>query len=884
MSRSLKTPFESEDINQSSLNGEAGFSSLLEQAAILLKQKKCIEALEIYDNALEIKANNHILHNNRGAALKELGRLEEALGSFDLAIKCKPAFLEAQFNRANTLKKLNRLEEAIGGYDAVIRIKPDHATSLNNKANTLKSLGRMEEALISYDHAIQIQPDYFITHNNRGATLKDSGRLDEALESFDLAIKYKPDFVDALFHRANTLKMLNRLEEAISGYDAVLHLKSNHISALNNKANSLNGLGRAEEALASYDEAIKLKPDYVDALYNRANILKSLGRLEEALVSFDAALKLRPKHTNALNNRANIFVDLGRLEEALASYDEAIKLKPDYVDAIYNRANTLKSLGRLEEALSGFDAALALKSDHTSALNNKANTLNDLGRLEEALSSFAEAIKYKPDFVDALGNQANTLKNLGRLDEALANYEAVLSLEPNRNYVHGLSLHMRMSMCDWSNFESSKSEIIRKISAKELAIPPFPFLSIDGDSKMHQICSELYTLARAPYKDTLGPIQKRAKTNKIRVGYYSSDFNNHAVSYLIADLFEVHDKTNFEITAFSFGPDKRDELRKRLSKAFDHFIDVRRKSNIEIAKLSRDLKIDIAIDLNGFTSHSRTPIFSYRAAPIQINYLGFPSTMGAEYIDYVIADHTLISTTSKKYFTEKIIYLPNSYQPNDRKRSVSEKRFTRAELGLPESAFVFCCFNNSFKITPKTFDSWMRILTAVDGSVLWLLEPNRWASENLKKEAKKRGVNPERLVFAKKMRSNEHLSRHRLADLFIDTLPYNAHTTCSDALWVGLPVLTLMGESFAGRVASSLLKAVGLPELITATQADYEALAIELATNPAKLNVIKEKLSRNHLSHPLFDTSLFARHIEDAYRRIMDRYWNDLPPADISIR
>jgi predicted O-linked N-acetylglucosamine transferase (SPINDLY family) len=366
------------------------------------------------------------------------------------------------------------------------------------------------------------------------------------------------------------------------------------------------------------------------------------------------------------------------------------------------------------------------------------------------------------------------------------------------------------------------------------------------------------------------------------LGYFSADFGNHAVSYLTAGLFEMHDHEQFEVLAFSLKSRKNDFFLDRIQNSFDQFIDVTNRSDQEIAQLSRELNIDIAIDLGGFTTGSRTGIFAYRAAPIQLSYIGYLGTMAAPYFDYLIADKTIIPPELQSHYTEQIIYLP-SYQSNDRKRIVSEKIFTRQELGLPETGFVFACFNNSYKILPATFDGWMRILQKVNGSVLFIYADNHWVEENLKNEAHARGVDPQRLIFGKRIPLDQYMARYRSCDLFLDTTPYNAGTTASDALWVGLPVLTLIGESFASRVAASLLKAIDLPELITNTQEQYEARAIEFALNPDKLTAIKQKLANNRLTTPLFDTPLFTKHLEAAYTKIMERYWADLPPVHIEI-
>ena len=379
-------------------------------------------------------------------------------------------------------------------------------------------------------------------------------------------------------------------------------------------------------------------------------------------------------------------------------------------------------------------------------------------------------------------------------------------------------------------------------------------------------------------------MQKKKLNKKIRIGYYSADFREHAMSYLLANLFEQHDKSKFELIAFSFGSEKNDEIKNRISNSFDKFVDVNSKSDKEIYKLSKDFKIDIAVDLMGFTQNSRFNIFIQRCAPIQVNYLGYPGTSGANCIDYLIADKILIPKENQKYFSEKIVYMPDSYQVNDSKRKISDKVFTKKELNLPEDGFVFCCFNQSYKITPYVYDIWMKIIKRVDGSVLWLIKDSDIGSHNLKKEAQKRGVEPDRIIFAEKMSNSEHLARHRLADLFIDTFPYTAHTTCSDALWSGLPVITKMGESFVSRVSASLLTAIGLPELITKTEKDYEELTFKIARDKSLLNEIKKKLNKNRAIKPLFNTKLFTKNIESAFQIMHERYHSDIPIKNIEIK
>jgi predicted O-linked N-acetylglucosamine transferase (SPINDLY family) len=440
-----------------------------------------------------------------------------------------------------------------------------------------------------------------------------------------------------------------------------------------------------------------------------------------------------------------------------------------------------------------------------------------------------------------------------------------------------------MFICDWQDFKVKVENLLLQTNENKKSSFCHPVLALTDSPSIQRKSSEIWINDKHPFNSLFGPILKSRHRDKIKIGYYSPDFREHPVAHLLIELLELHDKNQFELFGFYFGPPDSSKMHKRISSAFNQFIDVELKSDKDIALMSREMGIDIAVDLTGFTALARTDIFSYRAAPIQVNYLGYPGTTGAEYIDYIIADPIIIPTECQQYYSEKVVYLPNSYQVNDRQRSITNKVFTKDELGLPKDSFVFCCFNNNYKITPNTFDGWVRILKAVKGSVLWLLEDNPIAALNLRKEAQFRGLDPNRLVFAKRIDPSEHLARQRAADLFIDTLPYNAHTTASDALWVGLPVLTCMGESFASRVAASLLKAIELPELITTTQEQYEATAIELANNPEKFKDIKNKLERNRLTTALFDTPRFTKHIQTAYKQMYERYQADLQPNNIYI-
>ncbi len=650
-----------------------------------------------------------------------------------------------------------------------------------------------------------------------------------------------------------------------------------------NRGNTLYLAQQYRAALESYDKAILLKPEFAEACHNRGSVLNVLERREAALESYDKAILLKPDYADAYFNRGNTLYVLQQYRAALESFDKTILLKPEFADAYYNRANSLYALQQYPAALESYDKAILLNPRHAEAHNNRGSALHALLQHEASLVSFDRAILLKPDYVDAHNNRGNALLALKQYRAALESFDKALLLKPDHEYLRGMRLYLKRLLCDWEDVEGECGQLEALIGRGLKAALPFAMLAISGSPAVQRQAAEIYARDKVPARSSAAAIPRRPRRDRIRIGYFSADFHNHATSYLIAELFERHDRSRFEVLGFSFGPLKLDEMNQRVSSAMDRFLDLRSMTDREAAELSRKLEVDIAVDLKGFTENSRAGIFAERAAPIQVSYLGYPGTMGAGYMDYLIADSTLISEADRRYYSEKIVCLPDSYQVNDSRRAISAKPCVRADEGLPESAFVFCCFNKSYKISPAGFDSWMRILARVEGSVLWLLEENPWAVENLRAEARRRGIAPQRLVFARSLPVDEHLARHRLADLFLDTLPYNAHTTASDALRTGLPVLTRTGETFAGRVAASLLRATGLPELITATESEYEELAVDLAHHPDRLQALRQHLQQDRPAAPLFDCPSFTRHLESAYTAIVDRYHTGLPPDHIQI-
>jgi predicted O-linked N-acetylglucosamine transferase (SPINDLY family) len=610
---------------------------------------------------------------------------------------------------------------------------------------------------------------------------------------------------------------------------------------------------------------------------------REMGQFQNALPYMEKAIALLPNDAGAHFNLGVNLNDLGKLELAVGSYRRALEINPNFSGAHNNLGIVLKKMGRSNEAEASYLAALAIKSDFAQAYNNLGNINKDRGQIAEAEKNFRSAIQYKQDYADAYYNLGITLIGVQRYEESTDCFKKVLSLKPDYLFATSFYLYSKMQCCNWEGIEEDFKSLCCGIDTGQKMSVPFPLLAIPSSPKQQQSCAEFWV--RKNHSDCLNAATYNFNYShdRIRVGYFSSDFYNHATAHLMLELLSQHDRTRFEIIGFSFGISPNDKMRQRVSTAFDRFIDVNEQSDQSIVDLARKFEIDIAVDLKGHTTNPRTGIFALRAAPIQVNYLGYPGTMGAPFIDYLIADATLIPVEDRQYYTEKIAYLPDSYQVNDSQKLISSRQFTRQELGLPEEGFVFCCFNNNYKITPVVFDIWMQLLEQVDGSVLWLLETNVLARTNLIREAAKAGISSERIIFAKQMDLSEHLARHRLADLFLDTFYYNAHTTASDALWAGLPVLTCLGETFAGRVAASLLKAIGLPELITYAHNEYQSLALELATNLEKLASIRQKLDRNRITYPLFNTELFARSIEDSYTQMWKRHQASLLPEHIFI-
>ena len=606
--------------------------------------------------------------------------------------------------------------------------------------------------------------------------------------------------------------------------------------------------------------------------------------MPEAEHIYRQILQSQPKHFESHFLLGVIHAQRGNHADAVRQFDVAVKLNAKNAAVHNSRGVALGKLKRVSEALASFDRAIALQPNNAEAHSNRANALRELDRLEEALTSSNRAIAVKPDYAEALNNRANVLLRLRRYQEAAGDLERVLRINPHFPYAKGMLLHTKMRLCDWRAFDSEIAAVKADLAAGKAVSTPFALLSESGAARDQLLCAQAWVWDKSPPAST--PIYKGEKYrhDRLRVAYISADFGEHPTSYLLAGLIEEHDRSRFKIIGVSLGTGAASPMRLGITAAFDNFTDTGRKDDREIAGLLRHLEVDIAVDLMGFTHESRPGIFALRPAPLHVNYLGFPATMGADYMDYLIADRFVIPAEHEAHFSEKIAYLPDCFQANDSKRRMGEQPRTRTDAGLPEEGLVFCAFSNSYKITPAMFDVWMRLLRRVDGSILWLLGGSTAVEANLRREAAGRGIAPDRLIFATRLGYADYLRRYQLADLFLDTSPFNAGATASDALWAGLPLITCAGEAFAGRMAGSLLHAIDLPQLVTASLEDYERMALELAQDRAAIEALKVKLAQGRATCALFDSARFARHVESAYQTMWQRHAAGQPAASFSVQ
>jgi len=789
--------------------------------------------------------------------------------------------------QATALHQQGQWPRAEALYREVLRRQPAHPTALHRLGVLAMQTGHVAPALSLLEQARAGAPDDADLHSNLGLALHAAGRLDDAVASFERALALQPGFAAGRSNLGRSLQALGRHAEALACFDHALVLQPGYLEAQFNRGNALHALGRFEDALASYDTALAGRRDIAEIHVNRARVLHDLGRHEEALAAWDDALRLQPAYPAARLGRGVALLELGRDAPALAELDRAQALQADPAAVAHNRGNALLRLHRAADALPCFDRALALRPADPETLLSRANALQALRQPEAALASVDAALALAPGHVGARFNRGAMLLELKRYDEAADAFAQVLDTAPATPWVRGKLAYARTMACDWRDLGALREALGADIAAGRPGAEPFGHAALCESPAEQRRCAEIYAALTHPaVAAPASPARpgSPAAAGRLRVGYLCGEFRNQATAILMTELWEQHDRDRFHLVAFDNGWDDGSTLRQRIVAAFEEVVDIATLSDDDAAAAVAARGIDVLVNLNGYFGLGRNGVFARRPAPVQVNYLGFPGTIGAPWMDYLLADAVVIPPAQAGHYSEAIAWLPGCYQPNDRQRAIAATTPERRALGLPDDGVVFCCFNNTYKILPPMFEIWVDLLRQTPGSVLWLLDDNADARRRLIGEAVARGVGGERLVFAPRIRLDEHLARQRQADLFLDTLPYNAHTTASDALWAGLPLLTCTGGTFPGRVATSLLKALGLDDaLVTSDLAAYRQRALELAHDPAARAALRARLASALNAAPLFDTPRLAREIESAFATMHRRAADGLPPAEFHV-
>ncbi|MBX9823786.1 MAG: tetratricopeptide repeat protein [Xanthobacteraceae bacterium] len=786
--------------------------------------------------------------------------------------------LDALFRRGLTAHQSSRFQEAISCYNAILKIVPGHPATLHFLGLCNIQQGNDRRGIEQILEALSLRPDYLEARYNLATALHGLGRREEAAAQYKKALSIDDKNADAHNNLGALLLELGQPDEAVGHFEAALKLQPKDPKSHSNLAVAMLRLRRYSDALDHCNHALAARPNDAEILSNRGSALLELGRHGEALDCFDAAVSLRAGLSELQIGRGNALAKLGRSEEALNAFDQAIAENSEAAEAWVGRGNVLQAIGRMRDAQDAFNKAISADPKLPQARLGLGRILARSNR-QKALEELQTALAIDPALAEAWVASGDILSATGRMDDAICAYQNALRIRPDIECVHGNLLHARLRNCDWSTFESDRNRSMSDVRNGILSTDPWLFLNVSRSPEEQRQCADLYATRFFPKRHARLWNGERYSHDRIRIAYLSADFREHPVAHSIVSLFEEHDRGRFEVSALSLCVDDHSEIRKRIALSCELFQDVGNKTDDEVAELIRANETDIVVDLGGFTQGCRPGIVAARPAPISVSYLGFAATMGVDYIDYILADDVVIPQEDRRHFAEKVIALPHSYMIADARKNIRAADLTRRQVGLPDDGFVFCSFNNTYKINPGIFDVWMRLLRAVDGSVLWLRSWSATAVENLRREAAARGVAPERLVFAPAVSIEEHLGRHRLADLALDTLPYNAHTTAIDALSAGLPLLTCVGSTFASRASASMLRAIGMPELIGASLEDYERQALRLAQDASWLESTKLKLAANIALEPLFDTKRFARDVESAYTAIWERQRQGHEPA-----
>jgi len=814
----------------------------------------------------------------------QAGNLDAAIAGYRALLRQEPQHVEAHRLLGLALFARGEVAPALAALEHAVSLTPANAALLNDLGNARRAVGDKAAAIEAFSAAIAADPGFAFAHFNLADALLEAGEAERASAAYDDIIARGFSGIDGDFHVNRGLCRL-RLSDgqgAVEAFRAALALEPGHSRAAAALSDTMQKLGAHRDAVMFLTGFLDKQRASLETLISLGSGFIGLRDYPRALGLFERLAAASPRSVKALIGKGLALSGENRHEEAIAALDAALALDARDAEALIGKGVALKALRHVPEAIATYQRAIEVAPRNPNAHLNLGNALALLNRHEEALACYERVLALDPNSAEALSYEGNSLNALNRQTEAVTRFEKAVALDPGVTEALSSLVYTKQRRWLWAGLPEQRQYLLDRVRARQYVANPFALLGICDDPELHQIAARAYTRETLPIAPAVQPPPAEQR-QRLRIGYFSADFRNHAVMQLLVGAFECHDRDAFEIHAFSYGPDAEDGMRARIRATMDHFHESARLSNGALIAMARRAGIDIAVDLNGYTQDARLAPFAARLAPVQVSYLGYPGTVGGDFLDYIIADATVLPMDQQRFYDEKIIHLPDSYQANDDRRVIAPEAPSRSEAGLPADGFVYCCFNNAYKITPEVFASWMRMLNAVPDSVLWLLANEAEAMERLRAVATGQGIDPARLVFAPNLPSAQHLARHRLADLFLDTLPYNAHTTASDALWAGLPVLTQMGQAFAGRVAASLLNAVGLPELITRDAAAYEALAIALGRDPARAGALKARLAAAIPTAPLFNTPRFTRHLEGAYRMMWQRHAAGLAPEGFAV-
>ncbi|KAL3692262.1 hypothetical protein R1sor_005913 [Riccia sorocarpa] len=856
------------------------------------------------EEAIRIDPEFAECYGNMANALKEKGNIDLAIHYYTMAIELRPNFHDAWSNLASAYMRKGRLEEAAQCCRQALNLNPRLVDAHSNLGNLFKAQGLTHHAYICYTEAIRIQPSFAIAWSNLAGLFMEAGDLEKAHTYYKEAIRLKPNFSDAHLNLGNVLKALGMAQEAVLCYQRAIQLRPDYAIAYGNLASVYYEQGQLDLAILHYKNAILLESTFLEAYNNLGNALKDANRVDEAIKCYETCLSLQANHPQALTNLGNIYMEWNLINTAATFYKATLNVTTGLSAPYSNLATIYKQQGHYAEAIACYNEVMRIDPTAADGLVNRGNTLKEVGRVSEAIADYIRAVQIRPNMAEGHANLASAYKDSGHVEAAIKSYKQALMLRPDFPEATCNLLHTLQCVCDWEDrdnkFLDIEAVVRRQVKMSTLpSVQPFhaiaypidPLLALDISRKYAEHCSLIAARLQLPpfVHPAPEPVKSEGGSGRLRVGYVSSDFGNHPLSHLMGSVFGMHNRENVEVFCYALSQSDGSEWRQRISAEAEHFVDVSALSSDVIAKMIADDQIQILINLNGYTKGARNEIFALQPAPIQVSYMGFPGTTGADYIDYLVTDELVSPNKYAHIYSEKLVHLPHCYFVNDYKqknRDVLDPNIPmkRSDYGLPEDKFLFACFNQLYKMDPEIFTTWCNILKRVPNSALWLLRFPAAGENRLRAFAASQGVRPEQIIFTDVAAKNEHIRRSELADLFLDTPLCNAHTTGTDVLWAGLPMITLPLEKMATRVAMSLCYAAGCgEEMVVKSMHEYEERAVRLAQNPALLQELTSKLRANRLTSPLFDTARWVRNLERCYFRMWQLYCKGSHPQPFKV-